>query len=143
MPEYQRSLTIAAAPDELFDYLSRVENLPKYFSGLSEAHGATGGEIHVTAVEPPEATQSGKPEKVESNASFEVDAEQRAIRWGTPALNDHDYGGRLQVTPEGDGARLAVTLHTEHDAPDVINAGIDETLRNVERLVTQKPDLQN
>jgi carbon monoxide dehydrogenase subunit G len=143
MPEYQRTLTIAATPDKLFDYLSRVENLPKYFSGLTEAHSATGDEIHVKAKVPAEATESGRPEQVESNASFSVDAERRAISWGTPALNDHDYGGSLQVTPEGDGARLAVTLHTEHDDPDTINAGIDRTLRNVEQLVTQKPGLQN
>jgi hypothetical protein len=143
MPEYQRSLTIDATPDELFDYLSRVENLPKYFSGLTEAHSATGDEIHVKAVEPAEATESGHPEEVESNASFAVDADRRAITWGTPALNDHNYGGSLQVTPEGDGARLAVTLHTEHDSPETINAGIDRTLRNVEELVARKPGLQN
>jgi len=143
MPEYQRTLTIDADPDQLFDYLSRVENLPNYFSGLTGAHSATGDEVHVTARVPAEATQSGHAEDVESNASFEVDADRRAIRWGTPALNNHDYGGSLQVTPEGDGARLAVSLHTEHDDPETINAGIDQTLHNVERLVTQKPRLQN
>ncbi|GAA3624220.1 hypothetical protein GCM10022223_46600 [Kineosporia mesophila] len=143
MPEYQRTLTIAASPDELFDYLSRVENLPNYFAGLTDAHSATGDEVHVTARIPAEATHSGHAERVESNASFAVDADHRAITWGTPALNDHNYGGKLQVTPEGDGARLAVTLHTEHDDPETINAGLDQTLHNVERLVTQKPRLQN
>ncbi len=85
MPEYQRTLTIEASPDDLFDYLSRVENLPTYFSGLTSAHSATGDEVHVTAEVPAEATQSGHPEKVESNASFAVDADNRSISWGTPA----------------------------------------------------------
>ncbi|MBT0770854.1 SRPBCC family protein [Kineosporia sp. J2-2] len=143
MPEYQRALTVDASPDELFEYLSKVENLPDYFAGLKEAHSATGDEVHVTARVPAEATAGGHPEQVESNASFSVDADRRAIRWGTPALNDHDYGGSLEVTPDGERARLAVTLHTEHDDPDTINAGIDQTLRNVERIVTRKPRLQN
>ena len=143
MPEYQRTLTIDASPDDLFDYLSRVENLPKYFSGLTDAHSATGDEIHVTAQVPGTATSSGRPEPVESNASFEVNADRRSISWGTPALNNHDYGGSLQVTPDGSGARLAVTLHTQHDDPETINTGIDQTLHNVERLVTQKPRLQS
>jgi hypothetical protein len=46
------------------------------------------------------------------------------------------------VTPAGDGAEVAVTLHTEHDDP-AINDGIDETLRNIRQLVASAPPLQS
>jgi ribosome-associated toxin RatA of RatAB toxin-antitoxin module len=132
MPEYQRSLTIQASPDELFDFLSRVENLPKYFARLTEAHSATGDEVHVTAKLPPEATPGAESETVEADATFSIDADHRAISWGTE--NEHHYRGELQVTPVGEGASITVTLHTEHDSAQ-INDGIDETLSNIKELV--------
>lgn len=140
MPEYQRSMTIDATPDELFDFLSQVENLPKYFARLTEAHSATGDEVHVTAKLPPEATEGDGSETVESYATFSIDADNRSVSWGTET--EHHYRGELQVTPAGDGASVAVTLHTEHDS-DQINEGIDETLRNIKELVAASPPLQS
>src|SRR4051812_29703792 len=96
MPEYQGRLTIDATPDELFEFLSRVENLPKYFSRMTEARSATGDEVHVTAELPAEATDGSGPQKVESDATFSVDADNRAITWGSE--NEHHYHGELQVT---------------------------------------------
>ena len=133
MPEYQRSLTIEASPDELFDFLSRVENLPKYFARLTEAHSATGDEVHVTAKLPPEATDGDSAETVEADATFSIDADHRSLSWGTE--NEHHYRGELQVSPAGEGASITVTLHTEHDSAQ-INDGIDETLSNIQQLVT-------
>ncbi len=139
MPEYQRSLTIDATPDELFSFLSEVENLPKYFARLTSAHPATGDEVHVTATLPAEAT-GGSPQTVESDATFSIDADNRSISWGTET--EHHYHGELQVTPVGEGASVAVTLHTEHES-EQINDGIDETLRNIKDLVAATPPLQS
>src|SRR4051794_1923308 len=97
MPEYQRSITIDATPDELFDFLSQVENLPKYFARMTEAHPATGDEVRVKAKLPSEATEGEGEETVESYATFSIDADHRAISWGTE--NEHHYRGELQVTP--------------------------------------------
>jgi ribosome-associated toxin RatA of RatAB toxin-antitoxin module len=141
MPEYQRSTTIDATPDELFDFLSKVENLPKYFSRMTEAHSATGDEVHVTAKLPPEATEGDGSQTVESYASFSIDADNRAVSWGSE--NEHHYRGELKVSPAGDdGAEVVVTLHTEHDDA-AINDGIDETLRNIKGLVAKNPPLQS
>ena len=131
MPDYNRSTVIDdVSPDELFDFLSKVENLPKYFSGVTEAHSATGDEVHVVAE--PQPGEQGPPEKVEADATFEVDADARTLKWGSEG--PHDYHGELQVTPEGDGSKVEVTLHTQHD-DDGINDGIDDTLRNIHEQV--------
>lgn len=138
MPEYKRSLTIDAAPDELFEYLSKVENLPDYFSRMKDAQAVTGDEVHVTAEVPGEG-------EVKSYTSFEIDADRRAIKWGLAdwaTSTEHTYHGELSVTPAGDGATVEVTLNTEHD-DQVINDGIDETLRNIASKVAHKPELQN
>jgi uncharacterized membrane protein len=127
MADYSRSMTIDADPDELFGYLSDVENLPKYFTRMTEAHPESEGEVRVTARLEPQDT-GGAPKTVESDATFEVDQERRALRWGSE--NEHDYHGELRVEPAGDGSSVSVTLHTEHEDDD-IDAGIEETLRNI------------
>ncbi len=139
MPSYERSITIDAQPDELFDFLSKVENLPRYFSGITDAHSATGDEVHVTARIPPEATPGPDSEKVEAYATFDIDADRKTLHWGTD--NEHHYHGELQVTPEDGGSRLKLRLDTEHQS-DAIDQGIDDTLNNVAELVAERPGLQ-
>jgi uncharacterized protein YndB with AHSA1/START domain len=143
MPDYKRTLTIDANPDELFEYLSKVENLPDYFSRMSQARSVTGDEVKVTA-QVPEAEGSDGRGEVEAYTSFEIDADNRALKWGLAdwaTRTEHTYHGELTVTPAGPGAIVEVTLHTEHD-DDAINNGIDDTLQNIAMQVAAKPDLQ-
>ena len=150
MPEYTRSLTIDAEPDELFEYLSKVENLPDYFSRMTDAHSITGDEVEVTA-RVPEAQQSSESPgsddsgEVTAYTSFEIDADHRALKWGLAdwaTRTEHTYHGELTVTPAEEGATVEVTLHTEHDDPR-INDGIDETLNNIAEQVASRPGLQS
>ena len=141
MPDFSRSTTIHAAPDELFDYLSTVDNLPEYFSGVTDAHNITGDEIEVTTPAEVAGGDGDADGQVRAGAWFTIDAENRSLSWGSEGA--HDYRGELQVTPEGDdAATVRVSLHTQHDAADRINQGIDETLANIERLVAARPPLQ-
>jgi ribosome-associated toxin RatA of RatAB toxin-antitoxin module len=143
MPDYKRTLTIEANPDELFEYLSKVENLPDYFSRMTDAHPITGDEVKVTA-QVPEADGSDAHGEVEAYTSFEIDADNRALKWGLAdwaTRTEHTYHGELTVTPADTGATVEVTLHTEHD-DDAINNGIDETLQNIASQVAAHPGLQ-
>jgi carbon monoxide dehydrogenase subunit G len=140
MPEFSRTTTIEATPDQLFEFLSKVENLPKYFTGLTEAHHTTGDEVHVTA--DPKVT-GGEPDtggRIHGEAFFKIDAEQRALTWG--AEGEHDYHGELQVSDDGGNARVSLHLHTEHDDRERIEYGIEETLSNIEHLVARRPELR-
>jgi len=138
MPEYdyQRSLTFDSNPDELFGFLSKIENLPKYLPRVSQASPEGGDEVHLTATLPPQMTGDGVVTKVETDEEFSVDADHRSISWDSDV--DREYRGELQVTPEGSGAKLTITLHTPF-SDDAINDGIDETLQNVKGLVDSSP----
>ena len=139
MPQFSRSTTIAASPDELFEFLSKVENLPQYFNGLTEAHHTTGDEVHVTADPRVTGGSADAGGEVHAEAWFTIDADQRALSWGSEG--EHDYRGELQVSPDGDGARVSVRLHTEHDDRDAIETGIERTLHNIEGIVADRPQL--
>ena len=141
MPDFTRSTTVAASPDELFEFLSKVDNLPTYFRGVSEARHTRGDEIHVTASADEVGGEGDVHGDVHGDAWFTIDAENRSLAWG--AEGPHDYKGELAVAAEGDGAKVTVSLHTQHDDAEQINSGIDETLENIKRIVAERPPLQN
>ena len=108
MQEYEQSKTVAAPADEVFAWVSDVENLPKYLPPIkdagiegSAASGSPGKRVKMT-VEIPDRGE------FESEGYFDVDAEARTMRWG--AETDRDYSGRLTVAEAGDG-QSEVTVH--------------------------------
>jgi carbon monoxide dehydrogenase subunit G len=138
MPDFSRSTTIAASPDDLFEFLSKVENLPQYFRGLTDAHHTRGDEVHVVADPAVTGGQGDVNGEIHAEAWFKIDADQRALSWGSEG--EHDYHGELQVSPEGsDRARVSVHLHTQHDDRENIETGIERTLANIEQLVAERP----
>lgn len=49
MSDYERTETVDATADALFDYLSDVGNLPDYFERMTSAERGDGEEVHTTA----------------------------------------------------------------------------------------------
>lgn len=126
MGRYEHSATIETDPQELFDYLSEVQNLPRYMDAMTGAEPAGDDRVFVAA--------EVEGERREGEAWFDVDTARRSMRWGAPGPND--YNGELTVTSDGaGGAHLTVALHTERADGPGIRAGLETTLANVKRIV--------
>jgi uncharacterized membrane protein len=143
MADYERSTTIDAPRDELFEYLSKVENLPQYFDRMTSARNLPGDAVEVEAkVEPGDAGSSSDDDggrTVGGDAWFTVDADTRTIAWGSEG--PHDYHGQLEVSGSGEAAStVTVRLHTTHQA-EGIEDGIDETLANIQRIAGSSGEL--
>jgi hypothetical protein len=140
--DYEGSTTVDAPADELFEYLSKVENLPQYFDRMTSAHNLPGDEVEVEAkVEPGDAGSSeGDAEQtVGGDAWFRIDADHRTLAWGSEG--PHDYHGQLEVTPSGEAAStVTVRLHTTHQT-EGIEDGIDATLANIQRIAGSSGEL--
>jgi uncharacterized membrane protein len=133
MADYERTTTVDAPADDLFEYLSKVENLPQYMDRMTSAHNLPGDEVEVEArIEPGDAGSSDGGERtVGGEAWFTIDADHMKLAWG--AEGPHDYKGELEVTPDGGASQVTVRLHTTHDA-EGIEDGIDQTLANIQRI---------
>ena len=108
MQEYEQRATVAAPANEVFAWVSDVENLPKYLPPITDAgiagsaaEGSPGERVKML-VEIPDRGE------FESEGYFDVDAEALTIRWG--AETGRDYSGRLTVAEAGDG-QSEVTVH--------------------------------
>jgi uncharacterized membrane protein len=142
MEDYEGSTTVDSPADELFEYLSKVENLPQYFDRMTSARNLPGDEVEVEArIEPGDAGSSGGDGErtVAGDAWFTIDADNRTLRWGSEG--PHDYHGELEVTASGEAAStVTVRLHTTRQA-EGIQDGIDETLSNIQRLAGSSGEL--
>jgi hypothetical protein len=143
MGDYERSATVDAPVDDLFEFLSKVENLPRYMDRMTEAHSVTGDEVSVEArIEPGDDGTDGTDDgerTVRGQAWFRIDADARRLEWG--AEGPHDYRGTLEVSAtDAGGSTVTVTLHTMHDA-EGIDDGLDGTLANIQRLAGSDPGI--
>jgi uncharacterized membrane protein len=130
MGDFQAATSVNAAEGALFEYLSKVGNLPDYFAQMTSARPGDGEEVHTTARLP-----DGK--QVEGDAWFRSDSDGRRIEWGSEGGND--YHGSLEVTAVGEVSEVVVRMHTTRVAdgnPDV-QRGLEDTLATIKRLVEQ------
>ena len=127
MPDYQRSAMVKASADALFDYLSDIRNLPKYFDRMTSARLAGPDEVYSTA------NVNGKEE--EGSGKFHIDEAAKKLQWSSEGEND--YHGELEVTGDGNASEVAVKLHTKSAHKQQIEAGLQNTLGNIVRLVEE------
>ena len=148
MQEYQQSETVAAPANEVFAWLSDVDNLPKYLPPVKNAgiegpsEGDNPGEKIVTHVEIPDRGE------FESEGYLDVDAKARTMRWG--AETGRDYSGRLEVAEAGDG-QSEVTVHLSFgprtaepeiqeessDDRDPLEESLGDTLESIRRQIEE------
>ena len=124
MADYSGTTPVSVAPAALFDYLSDVGNLPRYFARMTSARQGEGEEVLTTA-KMPDGTE------VEGSAWFRVDREALRLEWGSEGPSE--YSGWLQVSASGEGSEVSVSLNTSrtHEGDPEVQQGIDETLASI------------
>lgn len=125
MGDYEKSQDVDAPAQQLFDYLSDVRNLPKYFDSMTSAEPADGETVHTTA------HVDGR--EVAGEARFKVDPDTMHLAWGSEG--GRGYRGHLDVTGDEAGSTVTVGLHTEQVERPEIGEGLATTLTNIKRLV--------
>ena len=128
MADFTSTTTVDAGTEKLFDFLSDVGNLPRYFARMTSAVPGDGEEVH-TAAKMPDGKES------EGDAWFRTDSNDHTIEWGSEGPSA--YRGMLSVTGDDTSSTVEVRLHTTRvpDGDTEVTQGIDETLANIKRLV--------
>jgi uncharacterized membrane protein len=124
MADFSGTTSVAAPSDTLFDHLSDVGNLPRYFARMTSARRGDGEEVQTTA-RMPDGTE------VQGDAWFRVDDAAKRLEWGSEGPSS--YHGSLDVTADGDGSRVEVRLHTTRvqDGDPEVQDGVHETLARI------------
>jgi uncharacterized membrane protein len=138
MQEFEKSKTVNANPDQVFEYVSDLGNLPEYLPTLRRAEQVGGDRIRV------EGQAAGK--SYEETGFFRTDRQSRRMEWGSDGENG--YSGWLEVKEAGRGAS-DVRVHLSFDPQDhalkemdrhtgdherAVNEGIENTLQSIKNL---------
>jgi hypothetical protein len=131
MGDFSGSTQVITGEQVLFEYLSDVGNLPKYFARMTRATMSGPEEVDT------EAEVDGQT--VHGQAWFRVDQERKHIEWG--AESESRYAGKLDVTGDTRQSTVTVTMHTERadDGDERVTQGIQDTLAQIKQLVEAEP----
>lgn len=147
--EYEQSQAIDAPPEEVFAWLSNVDNLPKYLPPVvassvegPSAEGVPGQRIRTTLEYP------GGNGTFEAEGYLAVDERERRMEWG--AEEGRDYSGWLTVANHGKGGsevvvhlsfgEISVEPEIEEQTPEdqhPLAEGISATLESIRRQIEE------
>ncbi|MEU2600066.1 SRPBCC family protein [Streptomyces hirsutus] len=133
MTEYERSRTMPAQPEHVFDQAAQVDQLETW---LPEA-------LHVDAGELPAVTVHEDRTDEDTSALFRARPDQMRLEWGT--RDQGSYTGWLQVAGIDSGAS-EVTVHLSffddsHDPGEgAVRDALDTSLQRLEEQVRLRMD---
>ena len=151
--EYEQSQAIDAPPEEVFAWLSEVENLPKYLPPVvdssvegSSAEGVPGQRIRTTLEYPGEGGGT-----FDAVGYLAVDEREHRMEWG--AEEGRDYSGWLTVGVHGErGSEVVVHLsfgersagpelrERSPEGRDPLAEGISATLESIRKQIEEGSD---
>ncbi|NOT61766.1 MAG: hypothetical protein HOP19_16250 [Acidobacteria bacterium] len=138
MQEFEQSKTVNALSDQVFSFLSDVNNLPQYLPTVRHAEHAGEDRIQIEGQAP------GKEYK--DTGFFRVDKAKQRMEWGSDG--ESSYQGWLQVKQTG-GKSCEVTVHLSFDPQtpawqamdeqdggreQAINEGLEKALQSIKNL---------
>ncbi len=146
---YQRTITIERPVDEVFAYVSDVQNLPAYLPPIDEAHhrAPSEGNEQDAAAQGAEGVHlhgSMKGQAFENDGWYQVDQGAHSMTWGAQA--DGTYSGSLTVTGQDGTSQVEVTLsfgpRSPHDQMeersgerDLVQEALGASLESIRRQV--------
>jgi hypothetical protein len=133
MTEYERSRTMPAQPEQVFDQAANVGRLDTWLPR----------DLHVEPEEPPAVTVHEDRTDQDMSALLSARPEQMRLEWGT--RDQGSYAGWLQVAGL-DGGASEVTVHLsffdeDHDpGRRAVDDALDGSLRRLEEQVRLRTD---
>ena len=105
MPDYEQSIVIDATADEVFGFVSNLNNLPKYLPTLRSAEADGENRVRVQG--------DAGPHEYDASGYFRVEPGEYFMEWC--ADTDRHYSGWLEVEELDDACEVTVHLSFNPD----------------------------
>ena len=134
--EYEETLEVDASPDNVFEFVADVRNLPRYLPTTKDAQSQGKDRVRVQG--------GAQGQTYDSDGYLRPDARAHRMEWGA---DEGYYSGWLQVKPEGGTGRSNVTVHIslrghppgapEGRAPsrDQVREGVRKGLKSIKNFL--------
>ena len=139
MGEYEHTTIVNSKPQQVFDFISDVNNLARYLPTVKNAMPQGSDRVRV------QGEAAGHP--YDSDGSYHVYKDRKRMEWGSDGENQ--YSGWLEVKDNERGASASVTVHLSFeprpelahqyeqqsgDRDRTINEGLKNALQSVKNL---------
>jgi hypothetical protein len=134
MGDYQASTTVAMPADDVFDFVSSPENIPRYLDTVDVVQPLEDGHVEIAG------------ESFRAKGWLEVDSHHLMMRWGSD--ESFAYAGHMTVTPMDDRS-CKVEIHLlfagDHEPArgTRILEGLDESLACIKSICEQSLFMPN
>ena len=142
--DFEGTKRIGASPDDVYRWVSDVQNLPKYLPTTGEAHMVSGDKVHVAG--------EAHGHHYSSDGFFRQDDAAKRLEWSSDG--DFKYSGWLEVKEAAGNQSADVTVHLKFDpnpqqsanrpmpgqGPDQhqIQEGLDKALQSIQNQIEGK-----
>lgn len=137
MGEYEETLTMAAGPDEVFDFVADVRNLPKYLPTTKDAQSQGEERVRVQG--------EAQGHAYDSDGYLRPDRSAKRMEWGA---DEGYYSGWLQVRAQDKGSSVTVHISLRGHppgadqgsapAPEQVQEGLRKGLESIRNHVDGK-----
>ena len=137
MAEYEHTQLIQAAPEEVYAFVSQVQNLPKYLPTTKAAQPQEGECVRVQG--------EARGHQYDSDGYFRADDAAHRLEWGADEADK--YSGWLSISGEQSASQVTVHLsfgpatdipeRIERESPNKheIQDGLEAALRSIQQQV--------
>jgi uncharacterized membrane protein len=110
MSEYVHTITVSSRAQHIFDFVSNVDNLPRYLPTVKQAMPQGSERVRVKG--------EAAGQQYDSDGYYRVDNSRKRIEWGSDGENN--YRGWLEVKGNSGDATATVTVHLSFEPrPDL------------------------
>lgn len=137
MGEYESSMTMGASPQDVFDFVADISNMPKYLPTTKSAQSQGEDRVRVQG----EANEH----KYDSDGYLRRSKENTRLEWGA---DEGYYSGWMQVEPDNAGSKVTVHISLQGAPPGAdpnsapppgqIQEGLDKALQSIQNHVEGK-----
>ncbi len=135
--DFESSLSMSASPEQVFDFIADISNLPKYLPTTKAAQSQGEGRVRVQG--------EANGHSYDGDGYLRPDKGALRMEWGA---DEGYYNGWMQVEPNGDGSKITVHIafkgtppgRSEEDAPppEQVQEGLDKSLKSIQNFVEGK-----
>ena len=142
MSDYSNSVTVNATPDQVFEFVSQVHNLPQYLPTIKSAEPQSSDRVKIQG--------EVRGHAYSPDGQFKADRANHSLQWGSDG--EHQYHGSLEVKPAS-GNSSQVTVHISltpkpeeaqrmqsggQSVEQILKEGVDKALQSIKNIVEGK-----
>lgn len=135
MANYKESMVISASPDQVFDFVADVRNMPMYLPTTKSAQPQGKERVRVQG--------EVQGHRYDADGYLRTDRENYRMEWGA---DERYYSGSMQIKPQGEQSQVTVEISFRDWPPSAdgqqgptaqqIQEGLRAALESIQRQLT-------